>query len=143
MKFAIIQRKTPLPFLAVPRKFTATVFLGMLAMFPESAIAAHHQAQNSPADVAIVGAKVYTLAGAPMEGATVLMHGGKIAAVGSSIQIPAGAQVIDAKGLEVYPGLFDPITQIGLQEISSVRGTVDISSGAGGGQRGEPCERAY
>jgi imidazolonepropionase-like amidohydrolase len=83
--------------------------------------------QQSPVDVAITGAKVYTVAGPPMDGATVLLRDGKIAAVGASVQIPKGAQVIDAKGLEVYPGLFDPVTQIGLQEIEAIRGTVDVS----------------
>jgi imidazolonepropionase-like amidohydrolase len=83
--------------------------------------------QQSSGDVAIVGAKVYTMVGAPLDGATVLLHDGKIAAVGVGIEVPTGAQVIDAKGLEVYPGLFDPVTQIGLQEIGSIRGTVDVS----------------
>ena len=41
--------------------------------------------------------------------------------------VPAGAQVIDAKGLEVYPGLFDPVTQVGLHEVDQVPATVDVS----------------
>jgi imidazolonepropionase-like amidohydrolase len=47
--------------------------------------------------------------------------------VGANISAPAGAQVIDAKGLQVYPGLFDAVTQIGLCEIASVSGTVDTT----------------
>jgi len=43
------------------------------------------------------------------------------------VEVPAGAQVIDAKGLQVYPGLFDPITQMGLREIGAVSATVDSS----------------
>jgi imidazolonepropionase-like amidohydrolase len=43
------------------------------------------------------------------------------------LETPAGAQVIDATGLEVYPGMFDPITQLGLNEVSAVSSTVDIS----------------
>jgi imidazolonepropionase-like amidohydrolase len=50
---------------------------------------------------------------------------GKIAAIGEGIPVPADAKVIDAKGLQVYPGLFDSITQMGLSEISAVRATVD------------------
>ena len=76
---------------------------------------------------AITNAKVYTLAGPPLENATVLIRDGKIAAVGTSVEIPKDAQIIDAKGLEVYPGLFDPITQMGLSEISAVSATVDSS----------------
>jgi imidazolonepropionase-like amidohydrolase len=43
------------------------------------------------------------------------------------VEVPPGAQVIDAKGLQVYPGLFDSITQMGLREIGAVSATVDSS----------------
>lgn len=76
---------------------------------------------------AIKGGKIFTLAGAPIEHGTLIIRDGKIAAVGVSVEIPADAQVIDATGLEVYPGLFDPVTQIGLNEVSAVSATVDIS----------------
>ncbi|HWY08600.1 MAG TPA: amidohydrolase family protein [Candidatus Acidoferrales bacterium] len=78
-------------------------------------------------DYAITHAKVFTLAGPPIEDGTVVIHEGKIAAVGAGISIPAGAQVIDAKGLQVYPGLFDPVTQMGLSEIGAVNATVDTT----------------
>ncbi len=84
--------------------------------------------QTVPAtDTAITHAKIFTLAGPPIEDGTVVIHEGKIAAVGASVSIPAGAKVIDAKGLQVYPGLFDPITQMGLSEIGAVRATVDTT----------------
>jgi imidazolonepropionase-like amidohydrolase len=79
-----------------------------------------------PANVyAIKGAKVYTLAGPAIENGTVVIRDGKIAAVGANVAIPEGAQVIDGTGLEVYPGMFDPITQIGLNEVGAVAATVD------------------
>ena len=56
-----------------------------------------------------------------------LIRDGKIDAVGAGIAIPQDAQVIDATGLEVYPGMFDPVTQIGLNEVSAVSATVDVS----------------
>ena len=76
---------------------------------------------------AIKGGKVFTLAGPAIENGTVLIRDGKIVAVGAGIAIPADAQVIDATGLEVYPGMFDPVTQIGLNEVSAVSATVDVS----------------
>ena len=85
----------------------------------------HAQSQPSPGAYAITHAKIFTLAGSPMEDGTLVIRDGKIAAVGSSVEVPAGAQVIDAKGLQVYPGLFDAITQMGLSEISAVNSTVD------------------
>src|SRR5204863_1746037 len=53
---------------------------------------------------------------------------GKIAAIGASVAIPAGAKQIDATGLSVYPGMIDSYTQIGLQEIGSgANSTVDTT----------------
>jgi imidazolonepropionase-like amidohydrolase len=83
--------------------------------------------ETKPASYAIKGGKVYTLAGAPVENGTVVIRDGKIVAVGASVAIPADAQVIDATGLEVYPGMFDAITQIGLAEISQVSSTMDVT----------------
>lgn len=82
---------------------------------------------QAPPDYAITHAKIFTLAGPPIEDGTVLIHAGKISAVGTGLSIPAGAQVIDAKGLQVYPGFFDSVTQMGLSEISAVRATVDTT----------------
>ena len=82
---------------------------------------------QSPTSYALTHAKVFTLAGAAIEDGTVLIRDGKIAAVGAGVQIPPDAQVIDAKGLQVYPGMFDAITQMGLREIGAVSATVDAS----------------
>jgi len=96
----------------------------MLALFGGEA----GNAQTTPVtDYAITHAKIFTLAGPPIEDGTVVIHEGKIAAVGAGVPIPAGAQVIDAKGLQVYPGLFDPVTQMGLSEIGAVIATVDTT----------------
>jgi imidazolonepropionase-like amidohydrolase len=79
----------------------------------------------APTSYAITHAKVFTLTGAPVDDCTVVIRDGKITAVGTGVEIPSGAQVIDGKGLQVYPGFFDPITQMGLSEIGAVRATVD------------------
>ena len=76
---------------------------------------------------AVRDAKVYTLAGPPLENATVVIRDGKIAAVGRSVEVPGDAEVIDAKGLEVYPGIFDSATTLGLREIEAVAASVDTS----------------
>ena len=48
-----------------------------------------------------------------------VMADGKIAAVGASgkVNVPPGAEIVDAKGMTVYPGLIDPETNFGLTEI--------------------------
>jgi imidazolonepropionase-like amidohydrolase len=82
---------------------------------------------QSATTYAITHAKIFTLAGSPIEDGTVVIRDGKIAAIGANVEVPAGAQVIDAKGLQIYPGLFDPITQMGLREIGAVSATVDTT----------------
>src|SRR5262249_48368968 len=84
------------------------------------------QAQSATS-YAITHAKMLTVSGAPIEDGTLVIRDGKIAAVGANVEVPAGAKVIDGKGLQVYPGLFDAITQMGLSEISAVSATVDTS----------------
>jgi len=97
-------------------------FLGPLCFLPLAA------AQSQPSGtVAITHAKIFTLAGTTIDDGTVVIREGKIAAVGANVDVPAGAQVIDAKGLQVYPGMFDSITQMGLREIGAVSATVDSS----------------
>jgi len=102
-------------------------FLGAILMVTFFVMRPSNAQTTAATDYAITHAKVFTLAGAPIEDGTVIIHEGKIAAVGAGIPVPAGAQVIDAKGLQVYPGLFDPVTQMGLSEISAVNATVDTT----------------
>jgi imidazolonepropionase-like amidohydrolase len=81
--------------------------------------------QPAPKSYALLHAKIFTLAGAPVENGTLIIRDGKIAAVGGQVEVPQDAQVINAEGLQIYPGMFDPITQMGLREIGAVSSTVD------------------
>lgn len=76
---------------------------------------------------AVQGAKIYTWNEAPIESGTVIIRDGKIVSVEAGVSAPSGAQVIDATGLQVYPGLFDAMTEIGLTEVGSVPATVDTT----------------
>ncbi len=81
---------------------------------------------QSPAETyAIRNARIVTVTGPVIENGTVVISNGRISAVGANVSVPAGAKVIDATGLSVYPGMIDSGTQIGLTEISSVAGSVD------------------
>ena len=97
-------------------------FLNLLCF---AAVQCIHAQSSSSTVYAITHAKIFTLAGSPIEDSTIVIRDGKIAAVGAMVEVPQGAQVIDAKGLQVYPGFFDSITQMGLSEISAVGATVD------------------
>lgn len=86
-----------------------------------------HAQPEPPSSYALTHAKIFTLAGPPIDDGTLVIRDGKIAAVGAKVEVPAGAEVIDVKGLQVYPGLFDPITEMGLSEVSAVSATVDTT----------------
>ena len=75
---------------------------------------------------AIVGGKIHTVGpqGTIDEG-TVLIVDGRIAAVGSNVAVPDGAETIDASGKVVTPGLFSSFGQLGLVEVSGGAGPVD------------------
>ena len=62
---------------------------------------------DAPPVYAIRGARLVTVTGAPIESGTIVIRRGVIEAVGASAAIPPGADVIDGKGLTVYPGLID------------------------------------
>jgi imidazolonepropionase-like amidohydrolase len=74
--------------------------------------------------IAIINATIVPVVGERIARGTVLIRDGRIAAVGTSVAVPSDAQVIDANGLFVYPGMIDAGTDMGL---------VEIGQGADGG----------
>ena len=75
---------------------------------------------------AITNATVHTVGpDGTLDNATIVIENGRIAEVGTGIQVPAGAEVIDASGKIVTPGLFVPMGQLGLSEVGAVAGTND------------------
>ena len=78
--------------------------------------------------VAITGGKLLTITHGTIDNGVLIIESGKIAAVGAanSIKVPANAQVIDVKGMTVYPGLIDSETHLGLTEIEADRMTNDL-----------------
>ena len=85
------------------------------------------QLTNTPLPTYVIrNARIVTVSGAEIENGTVVISGGKIAAVGSSVSAPAGAKEIDGNGLTVYPGMIDLGTNMGLVEVpTGAPGTVD------------------
>jgi imidazolonepropionase-like amidohydrolase len=67
--------------------------------------------------IAITGGRVVPVEGEPIDGGTVVIVDGKIAAVGGpELTPPPGADVIDAAGRWVLPGLVDAHTHLGARE---------------------------
>jgi imidazolonepropionase-like amidohydrolase len=78
--------------------------------------------------IAITNAKVYTVSGPSIDKGTIIIRDGVIVAVGTQVQVPAGAQTIDATGKVVTPGLINSLTEVGVVEIGQVRETNDASA---------------
>ena len=80
---------------------------------------------------AVTKANLHPVSGPEIKGGTIVVAGGKIAAIGGpDLNIPANAKIIDAEGLDVWPGLIDSGTQLGLYEIGSLQETQDTSDSA-------------
>lgn len=82
--------------------------------------------------IAITGGNVVIGDGsAPIQGGTVVLRDGKVVAAGSGVAVPAGAQIVDATGRWVTPGLFAGFSRLGLIEVEAVRETNDSSANTG------------
>jgi imidazolonepropionase-like amidohydrolase len=68
----------------------------------------------------IKNGRVHTISGKDLIGGTVVIENGKILSAGMSVEVPSGAVVIDAKGMDVYPGLFDCGASSGLDDIGQI-----------------------
>jgi len=66
--------------------------------------------------LAIKGGKIYTITKGVIDEGIILIEDGKIKSVGESVKVPEGAEVIDAKGKVVMPGLVEAHCHIGIYE---------------------------
>jgi imidazolonepropionase-like amidohydrolase len=72
------------------------------------------------------GGTIHPISGPVIEGGSVLMRDGKIVAVAKNITPPDGYKVIDIKGQQVYPGMIDAASMLGLDSASqSTSGDTD------------------
>jgi imidazolonepropionase-like amidohydrolase len=75
--------------------------------------------------IAIKGATIHPIIGPDIPNGTIVFENGKITALGADAVIPSGADVMEASGKHLYPGLINANTVLGLVEIGAVRATVD------------------
>lgn len=100
-------------FLAVPFTGAAAASASPFAPLPvideedddEDEGAEKAEEEDSQAWFAVVGGDVYTGTGAVLRGATVLSKNGVIKEIGHAVVVPDDAEVLDATGYRIYPGL--------------------------------------
>jgi len=79
--------------------------------------------------IAITGGRVALGDGSePIDGGTVVIRDGRIVAAGRGVAVPAGAQVVDATGKWVTPGIVAGFSRIGLVEVDAVDAANDVEA---------------
>jgi imidazolonepropionase-like amidohydrolase len=89
------------------RTFLASIPAGLLVF--AVALPAQERA------IAIRGGTVLPISGPAIPNGTVVIRGGKIVAVGANVTVPAGAEIVDAAGKYVMPGVIDAASHIGIE----------------------------
>ncbi len=76
--------------------------------------------------ILLKGAKIHTMGQlGTIESGDILIANDKVQAIGTGLDAPEGAEIIDVSGKEITPGLINVSTALGLVEIGAVKSTVD------------------
>jgi imidazolonepropionase-like amidohydrolase len=97
---------------SLPLVPAAIWLLASLALAPESV------RSGEPLVFAIANARIITVSGPSLDSGTVIIRKGIIESVGTGLPVPADARVVDARGLTLYPGFIDGLSDVGLEETS-------------------------
>jgi imidazolonepropionase-like amidohydrolase len=84
---------------------------------------------QTPAVIAIRGATILTVTNGTIRNGTIVLRNGKIEAVGANVAVPAGAQVVEAAGKFVSPGIIDAHSHIAADSINEGGTTVSSMTG--------------
>jgi imidazolonepropionase-like amidohydrolase len=87
------------------------------------------QTRPGPSVVAIKGGTILTVTKGTIQNGTVVLRDGKVAAVGANVSIPAGAEVVDAAGKFISPGIIDCHSHIAADSINEGGTTVSSMTG--------------
>ncbi|MGH9337559.1 MAG: hypothetical protein ACRD21_27735, partial [Vicinamibacteria bacterium] len=82
--------------------------------------------------LAITHARIYPVAGPPIEDGTLLVRNGKILELGSAVVVPDAAGVLDARGKSLIPGLVESHSHMGFKELNIP------ATGANNNERSKP-----
>jgi len=83
------------------------------------------KAQDHP--IALVGGTIHPVTGPDIPNGTILFEKGKITGIGATLDLPEGTERIDVAGKQIYPGLINANSTLGLSEIEAVRATNDFA----------------
>src|SRR5262249_11645164 len=114
----------------------ACLALAAVVGFPGSTARVGGQGQTGV--VAIRKATLLTVTQGTIANGTIVLQNGKIAALGTNVTVPSGAEVIDGAGKFVSPGLIDAHSHIANDDINE--GGTSVSSMVGMGDVLDPTD---
>jgi imidazolonepropionase-like amidohydrolase len=81
---------------------------------------------------ALIGANLHPVSGPEIKGGILIVADGRIAAIGAAgtTPIPAEAQTVELSGLDIWPGMVDGGSALGLSEVGSLAETQDYADAA-------------
>ena len=112
---------------ALVAKSSRSRLLGLLAIFALPLLVRAANPPDTPPVILIENATILTVSHGTIEHGSILIRNGKIAEVGASIKAPKDAQVFDAAGQYVIPGIIDCHSHIAVDG-SVNEGSISVSS---------------
>lgn len=110
------------------KRFSVSILFTLLTILLMAAyVRAQTPAPSQGQPIALIGGTIYTVSDGVIENGTILFEDGVITAIGTNVQIPMGTERVDVSGKEIYPGLIDSYSRMGIFEIGAVNMTVDIN----------------
>lgn len=106
------------------------LYISALTLLLSKSVAAQddvYPAAKQSKKTAITNTTVHVGNGTVIENGTVVFDNGKITYAGAASGAPSAEATIDGKGKHVYPGIILPASNLGLIEISGVRGSTDVN----------------
>ena len=98
-------------------------------LFLVASVGAQGQVPGPPAATFIRGATIFTITKGTIPNGSILLRNGRIEAVGANLQAPADAEVVDATGKFVTPGIIDAHVHIAADSINEGATTVSSMTG--------------
>jgi len=101
--------------LEIQKRVVAVFGLVVMLFGVSASLSAQLKVEGEGEDLLIKNATVLTVTKGTIEKGSVLIHAGKIKAVGANMAVPDGVRVIDATGRFVMPGIIDSHSHMGIE----------------------------
>ncbi len=111
----------------ISKLFSSSLVMLVMLLVAGSGLSAQTPAPPQQQPIAITGGTIHTMTNGVIAEGTVLFDNGQIIAVGVDVEIPGNAEVIDASGKHVYPGLIHGQSTMGLTEIGRIAESTDLT----------------